>query len=316
MMPMPRPFVAVIGAGQVGATAAQRILEKGLADVVLFDVVEGLPQGKALDLMESAPIEGHDRRIFGTNDYKDIEGAEIVVVTAGLPRKPGMTREDLLSMNAKIISTVSENIRRHAPESKVIVVTNPLDLMTYLAFKKTGFPAARVMGMAGVLDTARMRYFLAQRLKAVPHEIQAVVLGGHGDLMVPVSSHSKSGKIPVKDLIPPKELAAIEQRTRDGGAEIVTLLKTGSAFYAPASAVCEMVRAILRDERKTLPLCAYLQGEFGLEGIYFGVPAELDKTGVRRVVEISLTDEETRNLKASAEKVKAGVAELEKLISS
>ncbi len=244
-----KPFVAVIGAGQVGATTAQRLLEKNLCDVVLFDVVEGMPQGKALDLMEAAPVEGHDRRIIGTNQYKDIEGAEIVVVTAGLPRKPGMTREDLLSLNAKIIKDVAANIKNYAPDSKVIIVTNPLDIMTHLAFKATGFPANRVFGMAGVLDTARMRYFIAERLDLIPREIDAVVLGGHGDLMVPVSSQSKAQGKSVKQLIPAEELAKIEQRTRDGGAEIVALLKTGSAFYAPASSVCEMVKSILKNEK-------------------------------------------------------------------
>jgi len=312
-MKIRKPFVAIIGAGQVGATTAQRILEKGLADVVLFDVVEGMPQGKALDLMEAAPLEGHDRRIIGTNHYKDIEGAEIVVVTAGLPRKPGMTREDLLILNAKIISDVSSNIKKHAPGSKVIVVTNPLDIMTYLAFKITGFPAARVFGMAGVLDTARMRFFIAERLEATPRDVEAVVLGGHGDLMVPVSSHSKVKDRPVEGLIPAQELSKIEQRTRDGGAEIVALLKTGSAFYAPASSVTEMVKAILKNEKKVLPACAYLQGEYGLRDLYFGVPAQLGLNGIEKVVEIKLAEEERKGLLMSAERVKQGIAELERL---
>ena len=310
---MRKPFVAVIGAGQVGATTAQRILEKGIADVVLFDVVEGMPQGKALDLMEAAPLEGHDRRIVGTNDYKDITGAEIVVVTAGLPRKPGMSREDLLAMNAKIIREVCAQIKSHAPDSKLIIVTNPLDIMTYLAFKVTGFPKERVIGMAGVLDTARMRFFIAERLSAVPKDVEAVVLGGHGDLMVPVSSHTRVQNQPVKDLVPAADLAQIEQRTRDGGAEVVALLKTGSAFYAPASSVTEMVRAILKDEKKILPVCAYLSGEYGVRDIYFGVPAALGKKGIEKVIEISLTADEKKSLLASAEKVKQGVAELERL---
>ncbi len=313
MLPVRKPFVAVIGAGQVGATTAQRILEKGLSDVVLFDVVQGMPQGKALDLMEAAPLEGHDRRIVGTNDYKDIEGAEIVVVTAGLPRKPGMTREDLLTMNAKIVSDVAANIKQYASASKIIIVTNPLDIMTFLAFKRTGFPQARVMGMAGVLDAARMRYFIAEKLSAVPKDVEATVLGGHGDLMVPVSSHSRANAVPVRDKIQSSELAQIEQRTRDGGAEIVALLKTGSAFYAPASSVYEMVKAILKDEKKTLPVCAYLKGEYGVSDIYFGVPAQLGKNGIERVVEISLDAEEKKGLERSAQKVKEGVAELERL---
>ena len=308
------PFVAVIGAGQVGATAAQRILEKGLSDVVLFDVVPGLPQGKALDLMEAAPLEGHDRRIFDTNDYKDITCAEIVVITAGLPRKPGMTREDLLVLNAKIVGEVCGNIKTHAPNAKVIVVTNPLDVMTYLAWRVTGFPVQRVFGMAGVLDTARMRFFIAEKLNIVPKEVDAIVLGGHGDLMVPVSSHSKAAKKGVKEQISSAELAAIEQRTRDGGAEIVALLKTGSAFYAPASSVCEMCRAILKDENKTLPVCAYLDGPYGLKGIYFGVPAVLGKKGVEKVAEISLSEEEKKALQLSAQKVKQGIEEVEKLV--
>ncbi len=308
-----KPFTAIIGAGQVGATAAQRILEKGLSDVVLFDVVPGMPQGKALDLMEAAPIEKHDRRILGTNDYKDIHGAEIVVVTAGLPRKPGMTREDLLGLNAKIIGDVCANIKTHAPDAKVIIVTNPLDVMTHLAKKVTGFPANRVFGMAGVLDTARMRFFLAERTDTVPGSVEAVVLGGHGDLMVPVSSLSKAGGKPVKESIPPQDLAKIEQRTRDGGAEIVALLKTGSAFYAPASSVCEMVKAILKDEKKTLPVCAYVDGPYGLKGMYFGVPAQLGKGGVEKVVEIPLAEEERKALALSAQKVKQGIDEVDRL---
>ncbi|HTL71080.1 MAG TPA: malate dehydrogenase [Candidatus Eisenbacteria bacterium] len=312
-MNLRKPFTAIIGAGQVGATAAQRILEKGLSDVVLFDVVEGMPQGKALDLMEAAPVEGHDRRIFGTNSYKDIEGAEIVVVTAGLPRKPGMSREDLLGLNAKIIREVCSNIRTYAPDSKVIIVTNPLDIMTHLAQKTLGFPQSRVFGMAGVLDTARMRYFLAERTGVLPREVEAVVLGGHGDLMVPVSSHSRAGGKPVKDLVPPQELAAIEKRTQDGGAEIVALLKTGSAFYAPASSVCEMVKAILKNEKKALPVCAFVKGEYGIKDLYFGVPAELGKNGVERIVEIPLSEAEKKGMALSADKVRQGVEEVERM---
>lgn len=312
-MKIREPFVAVIGAGQVGATSAQRILEKGISDVVLFDVVPGLPQGKALDLMEAAPIEGHDRRIVGTNDIQDIRGAEIVVVTAGLPRKPGMSREDLLALNAKIIREVCLNIKTHAPNSKIIIVTNPLDVMTYLAQKITGFPTNRVFGMAGVLDTARMRFFIAEKLDLVPKTVEAIVLGGHGDLMVPVSSHSTIGQKSVQQQIAPMDLTQIEQRTRDGGAEIVALLKTGSAFYAPASSVCEMVTAILRNQKKVLPVCAYLKGEYGLSAIYFGVPAELGRNGVEKVVEISITAEEKKALLLSAQKVKQGIDEVERL---
>ncbi len=308
-----KPFVAIIGAGQVGATAAQRILEKNLSDVVLFDIAPGMPQGKALDLMEAAPIEGHEKRVMGTNDYKDIQDAEIVVITAGLPRKPGMTREDLLSMNAKIITDVASNIKKYAVNSKVIVVTNPLDIMTYLTFKMTGFPENRVFGMAGVLDAARMRYFIAEQLDIAPYQVEAVVLGGHGDLMVPVSSHSKANGKPIKQLIPADELVKIEQRTRDGGAEIVALLKTGSAFYAPASSIYEMVKSLLKDEKKILPVCAYLHGEYGIRDIYFGVPATLGKHGVEKVAEIVLTEEEKKGLMMSAEKVKQGIAEVVRL---
>lgn len=297
----------------MGATAAQRILEKGLSDVVLFDVVAEMPQGKALDLMEAAPLEGHDRRIRGTNDYKDIAGAEMVVVTAGLPRKPGMNREDLLQLNAKIISDVSSNVKKFAPDSKVILVTNPLDLMTFLAYKTLSFPESRVFGMAGVLDTARMRFFIAERLGIAPKEVEAIVLGGHGDLMVPVSSHSKVGTKFAKDLIPVPELASIEQRTKDGGAEIVALLKTGSAFYAPASAIYEMVKAVLKDEGRVLPVCAYVHGEYGIRDIYFGVPAKLGKDGVQKIYEIPLTKAEKSGLVRSAEKVRQGIAELTKL---
>ena len=312
-MKIRKPFIVVIGAGQVGATTAQRIIEKNLSDVVLFDIAAGLPQGKALDLMEAAPIEGHEKRIMGTNDYKDIEGAEIVVITAGLPRKPGMTREDLLAMNAKIIVEVASNIKKYSPNAKVIVVTNPLDIMTFLTFKVTGFPESRVFGMAGVLDAARMRYFIAERLELAPHQIEAVVLGGHGDLMVPVSSHSKANGKAISQLIPADELSKIEQRTRDGGAEIVALLKTGSAFYAPASSVFEMVKAILKDEKKVLPVCAYLHGEYGVKDVYFGVPAVLGKNGVEKAVEIVLTGEEKKGLMLSADKVKQGIAEVERL---
>lgn len=312
-MQIREPFVAVIGAGQVGATTAQRILEKNIADVVLFDVVEGLPQGKALDLMEAAPIEGHARRILGTNQYNEIRRAEIVVITAGLPRKPGMTREDLLALNAKIIREVCQNIKKEAPNAKVIVVTNPLDIMTHLAQTVTGFPHERVFGMAGILDTARMRYFIAEKTGCVPHEVEAVVMGGHGDLMVPVSSHSKAKGKPVKDLIAPEDLSKIEQRTRDGGAEIVALLKTGSAFYAPASSVCEMVRAILENSKKILPVCAFVKNAYGLNGLYFGVPAKLGSGGVGDIIEISLSPDERRSLELSARKVQQGIDEVAKL---
>ncbi len=309
-MTLRKPFTAIIGAGQVGATAAQRILEKSLSDVILFDVVEGMPQGKALDLMQAAPIEGHDRRIQGTNRYEDIAGAEVVVITAGLARKPGMTREDLLKINAGIVREVCVNIKKFAGDAKVIVVTNPLDIMTHLAFSVTGFPEARVFGMAGVLDTARMRSFIAERLGVVPKEVEAMVLGGHGDLMVPVSSQTKSRGKPIQELIPAEELKKIEERTKNGGAEIVALLKTGSAFYAPASSVYEMVKSILKDEKKILPVAARLHGEYGIRDTYCGVPAQIGKNGVEKIVQIPLSPEEQAALTLSADKVKKGVEEL------
>ena len=315
-MKIRQPFVAVIGAGQVGATTAQRIVEKDLSDVVLFDVVEGMPQGKALDLMEAAPVEGHAKRIIGTNRYDDLAGASIVVVTAGLPRKPGMTREDLLSLNAKIIRDVCTQIKRVAPDAILIIVTNPLDVMTYLAQKITGFDPSKVFGMAGVLDTARMRYFIAERLQVVPKDVEAVVLGGHGDLMVPVSSQTRVGGKPVKDLIPADELAKIEQRTRDGGAEIVALLKTGSAFYAPASSVALMVEAILKDQKRSLPVCAFLTGAYGIKDLYFGVPAQISKKGVDKVIEIALSDSEKKALTLSAAKVRQGIEEIDRILST
>ncbi|OGW91013.1 MAG: hypothetical protein A3D28_01960 [Omnitrophica bacterium RIFCSPHIGHO2_02_FULL_63_14] len=272
-----------------------------------------MPQGKALDLSQASAVEGHDRRIHGTNDYKDIAGAAIVVVTAGLPRKPGMSREDLLSANARIILDVCGQIKRFASEAIVIIVTNPLDLMTHLAHKTLGFPRPRVIGMAGVLDTARMRYFLAERLDAVPRDVEAVVLGGHGDLMVPVSSQSRHKGKDVKDLIGADDLARIEQRTRDGGAEIVQLLKTGSAFYAPASSAAQMAKAILKSENRVLPVCTHLAGEYGIQDLFFGVPAEIGAGGVRRVVELPLAEAEKRSLLLSAQKVRQGVEDLGRL---
>jgi len=314
-MEIRKPFIAVIGAGQVGATTAQRVLEKSLCDVVLFDVVEGLPQGKALDLMQAASIEGYDRHILGTNTIADISGAEIVVMTAGLARKPGMSREDLLTSNAKIVRDVCLNIRQHAPQAKLIMVTNPLDLMTQLAQEVTGFSPERVFGMAGVLDAARMRFFIADRLGKKPAAIDAMVLGGHGDLMVPVTSQSKTEGKPVRELLSTEAIQAIETRTRNGGAEIVALLKTGGAFYAPASAVAEMVRGVLRDEKLVCPVCARLSGEYGLRDIYFGVPAKLGKNGVESIVEIALEDQEKKALALSAQKVRQGLDEIRKLMA-
>ena len=309
---MKKPFVAVIGAGNVGATAAQRIAEKNISDVILLDVMDGFAKGKALDLMQSAPIEQHTRKIEGTTNYDDIAGAEITVVTAGLARKPGMSREDLLMANAKIIRSICENVKRVSPNTILLTVTNPLDIMTQYAFKLTGFPKERVVGMAGVLDSARMRFFLAEKLGKHPHEVDAMVLGGHGDLMVPVMSQVKVAGKPLSGL-KPDEIQQIIQRTQQGGAEIVALLKTGSAFYAPGSSVAQMVDAILNDRDTVLPVCAYCTGEFGIKNMYCGVPAKLGKKGLRQIVEIPLSDTERRMLHTSADKVKKGVEELETL---
>ena len=312
---MKRPFVAVIGAGQVGATSAQRLIEKNFASVVLLDVVDGFAKGKALDLMQAAPIEKHEREVFGTTDYDDIAGADIVVITAGLARKPGMSREDLLMANAKIIRSICDNLKRVTPRSIVITVTNPLDIMTHAVFKLTGFPKDRVFGMAGVLDSARMRYFIAQKTGRKPHEVSAMVLGGHGDLMVPVMSQVRIAGKPLSGLSE-AEIQEIIQQTRQGGAEIVSLLKTGSAFYAPASSVAEMVASILEDRGETLPVCAYCTGEYGIRNTYCGVPAKLGRKGLLSIVEIPLTDGERRALLSSAEKVRKGVEELETLSMS
>jgi len=306
---MKYPKVAVIGAGQVGATTAQRLIEKNISDVILFDIVEGLAEGKALDLMQAAPVEGHDKTVRGTSQYKDIDGADIVVVTAGLPRKPGMSREDLLAANAKIIKTVCENVKEHAPNSIMITVTNPLDIMTDLAAKLLGFPKHRVFGMAGILDTARMRYFISLALQVEPHRISAMVLGGHGDLMVPVTSHMLCDDKPITTLSDEQKKAIIE-RTQNGGAEIVKLLKTGSAFYAPASSVAEMVQSILKDEGKLLPVCAYCEGQYGIQGMYCGVPAKLGRKGISEIVEVELREEEKAMLHRSVDKVSAGIRDL------
>lgn len=311
---MKQPFVAVIGAGNVGATTAQRLIEKNISNVVLFDVVEGLAEGKALDLMEAAPVEGHSKVVQGTTNYADIEGASIVVITAGMPRKPGMSREDLLLSNAKIIQSVCENVKRYAPNSIVIVVTNPLDIMTDLARKLLNFPKERVIGMAGVLDSARMRYFISLELNAEPHRVQSMVLGGHGDLMVPVMSQVSCDNKPVTS-IPKEKEAAIIERTQNGGAEIVKLLKTGSAFYAPASSVAQMVASIFQEDGKVLPVCAYCEGEYGIQGVYTGVPAKLGKKGIREIQVIPLNAKEKQMLDDSVSKVKAGVEELSKILA-
>ncbi len=297
---MPRKKIALIGAGMIGGTLAHLAALKGLGDVVLFDVIEGLPQGKALDLLEGGPIEGFDVRLAGTNDYADIRGADVCIVTAGVPRKPGMSRDDLLGINAKIVGTVADNIKAHAPKAFVIVLTNPLDAMVTLMKQRTGFQKQQVVGMAGVLDSSRYRSFLAAELRVSVTNVQAMVLGGHGDDMVPIRSHTTVGGIPVASLLSADKLEKIEQRTRQAGGEIVALLKTGSAFYSPASAAIQMADAYLNDRRAILPCAAWLEGEYGLRGLYVGVPVQIGAGGVERVIEIALGPEEKKALETSA----------------
>jgi malate dehydrogenase len=298
--------VAVVGAGNVGATAAQRLAEKHLArTVVMIDVVEGVPQGKALDQWQSAPIEGFDTRVLGTNRYDEAAGAELFVVTAGIARKPGMSRDDLAKTNAGIVRSVALDIARVSPKAIIIVVSNPLDIMCYVAMRASGFPRERVLGMAGVLDTARYRMFLAQAMDVSVEDIQAMVLGGHGDTMVPLVSYTTVSGIPVSQLIPADTLESIVTRTRNGGAEIVAFLKSGSAYYAPSAAAVQMVEAIALDKRRILPCSAWLQGEFGIRDVFCGVPCKLGRGGLERVIEIALTEAERAALLESAEAVRA-----------
>lgn len=301
---MSLPKVTVLGAGQVGATTAHLLALKSLADVTVIDIVDGLAQGKALDMLQSGPVEGFRGRVTGTTDFDALEGSRLIVITAGLPRKPGMSRDDLLAANAGIVGPIADRIARRAPEAIVIVVTNPLDVMVQLALQRTGFPRQRVMGMAGVLDSARLRAFIAQRLDALPSDVRAVVLGSHGDLMVPVRASVTVKGAPVSSLLPVAELDQLFQRTRDGGAEVVKLLKTGSAFYAPASSVVEMAHAILQDTKAVLPVCARLEGEYGLRDVCLGVPVQLGRGGAERIVEQPLTPEERQALTAAAEQVR------------
>ncbi len=306
----PRRRVTVIGAGNVGATTAQRIIETGLADVVLVDIVEGLPQGKALDLAEAAPVVGYDVRVTGTNDYADTAGSKIIVVTSGLARQPGMSRDDLVAKNAGIVSSVVKQAVAVSPDAIIIVVTNPLDAMCHVAMQASGFPRERVIGMAGVLDSARFRHFIADELNISVRDVRAFVLGGHGDTMVPLPRHSTVGGVPVTELLPAERIAQLIDRTRNGGAEIVALLKTGSAYYAPAASVVEMVEAILLDRRRILPCAAYLQGEYGIDGLFVGVPVVLGNGGIEQVIEISLTDSEKAELANSAASVRELVEKL------
>jgi malate dehydrogenase len=296
--------LTVVGAGNVGATLAQRIADRELADVVLVDIVEGMPQGKGLDMMQATPVEGSDARVLGTNDYAATAGSEVVVITAGIARKPGMSRDDLLNTNYKIVRDCTENVVRHSPDCVLVVVSNPLDAMCQVAYKVSGFPKHRVLGMAGVLDAARMRTFIAMELGVSVENTSAFVLGGHGDTMVPLPRYSTVAGIPITELLPPERVEAIVKRTASGGAEIVGLLKTGSAYYAPSSSTAEMVDAILKDKHKVLPCCCYLEGEFGIRDLYVGVPAQLGRKGVEKIWEIQLTDAERSALHKSAAAVK------------
>jgi malate dehydrogenase len=307
---MGRKKISIIGAGFVGATAAHWAAAKELGDVVLVDILEGIPQGKALDLFESAPIEGFDSNVIGTNSYEATKGSDIVIITSGVPRKPGMSREDLLDINRKIIESVVAEVTAKSPNAILIMVTNPLDTMTYLAIKKSGLPRERVMGMAGVLDTARYRAFIAMELGVSVEDIQALLLGGHGDEMVPLPRYTTVSGIPLSQLLPKEKIDKLVDRARKGGGEIVNLLKTGSAFYAPSAGAIQMAEAILKDKKRILPCCVYLNGEYGLKDICFGVPVKLGEKGVESIIELDLTEEEKGLVAKSAESVRKSIEEL------
>lgn len=302
--------VSVFGAGNVGAEVARRIAEKKLADVVLVDIVEGVPQGKALDMLQSGPVEGFDSKVTGTNDPSLIAGSDVVVVTAGLARKPGMSRDDLQAANANIVKGITDNIKKYAPQSIIIMVTNPLDVMTWLAWKVSGFDKKRVIGMAGILDTARMITFIAEELNVSPSKVQAMVLGGHGDLMVPVISQTKVKGRPLTNLMPKEKIDAIVKRTANGGAEIVNLLKTGSADHAPSASAVAMVEAVLKNTGDVLPCCVVLEGEYDIEGTCIGVPVKLGRKGFEKVIGLVLTQDEADALARSAASVKENIAKL------
>jgi malate dehydrogenase len=299
-----RRKVTVVGSGNVGATVAHRLADKQLADVVLIDILEGIPQGKGLDLLESGPIEGYDLRIRGTDTYADTAGSDLAVLTAGFPRKPGMSRDDLLKANYDVVKGTVEQMVKHSPDCILIVVTNPLDAMAQTAYRVSGFPKNRVIGMAGILDTARYRTFLAEALNVSVQNVQGFVLGGHGDTMVPVPRYTTVAGIPVTELLPQEQLDQIIKRTANGGAEIVSLLKTGSAYYAPSAAVVEMIDAIFQDRKKILPCAAYLEGEYGIHGLFVGVPVKLGARGIEQIIEIKLTPDEQAALERSANAVK------------
>ena len=299
-----RKKITVVGAGNVGATLAHRLADKQLADIVLIDILEGIPQGKGLDLLQAGPIEGYDVKVKGTNDYADTVNSDLVVLTAGFPRKPGMSRDDLLKANFDVVKGTTEQVVKYSPNCILIVVTNPLDAMAQTAYKVSGFPKNRVMGMAGILDSARYRTFLAEALNVSVKDVQGLVLGGHGDTMVPVPSYTTVAGIPIAQLMPKEQLDKIIARTAKGGGEIVNLLKTGSAYYAPSAAVVEMVDAIFNDRKKILPCAAYLEGEYGIRGLFVGVPCKLGARGIEQIIEIKLTAEEDAALKKSAAAVK------------
>jgi len=307
---MKRKKISIIGAGFVGATAAQWAAEKELGDVVLVDILEGIPQGKALDLFEASPVEGFDARVIGSNGYDETRDSDVVIVTSGVPRKPGMSREDLLEINKKIIESVVTQVVERSPQAILIMVTNPLDTMTYLAFKKSGLPKQRVMGMAGILDTARFKAFIAMELGVSVEDIQALLLGGHGDEMVPLPRYTTISGIPLSQFLPKEAIDRLVDRTRKGGGEIVNLLKTGSAFYAPSAAAIQMTEAILKDKKRILPCCVYLDGEYGLKDMCFGVPVKLGAGGAEAIIELQLTEDEKKLIAKSAESVKKSITEL------
>jgi malate dehydrogenase len=297
---MARKKITVVGAGNVGATAAQRLADKELGDVVLVDIIEGMPQGKALDLAEAAPVEGYDSRLVGTNGYKETANSDVVIITSGLARKPGMSRDDLLRTNADIVGSVTDQVMKYSPNPILIIVSNPLDAMCHIAMKRSGLAKERVIGMAGVLDSARMRCFIAEALGVSVENVTAFVLGGHGDTMVPLPRYSTVAGIPIPDLMPREKIDQIVDRTRNGGAEIVSLLKTGSAYYAPSAAAVEMTEAILKDKKKILPCAAYLEGEYGINGLFVGVPVKLGERGIEEIIQINLSTDERAALQRSA----------------
>ena len=304
------PKVTIIGAGQTGATTAHFLAQAGAADIVLLDIVEGMPQGKGLDLTEAMPVLGSDSKVIGSNEYAATENSQVVVITAGLPRKPGMSRDDLLEANTRIMRSAVEGALKHSPDAIFIILTNPLDAMSYLAMKVGNLPRERVIGQAGILDSARMRSFVAMELGVSVQNIHCYVLGGHGDDMVPLTHHSNVAGIPLDEILSPDRLAAIVERTRKGGGEIVGLLKTGSAYYAPAAALAQMVEAILHDRHLIVPASVYLEGEYGEQGIFFGVPAQLGRSGLEKVLEYTLSAEEEKALRESAEHVRETIAAL------